>query len=123
VTESSEPKKGLIRRAVDAGKADLERSREAAAANAAAVAANPPPTAPSSVAPTPQQRFEYRVDQVRETMFGDKVKTDALEQVLTKRAREGWQLRTVTAANVGGRVGPGGVSGLLVVFERPVASA
>jgi hypothetical protein len=35
-------------------------------------------------------------------------------------AGDGWQLRTITAADVKGRVGPGGVDGLLVTFERPV---
>jgi hypothetical protein len=43
-----------------------------------------------------------------------------LAKLLNKEAGDGWQLRTITAADVKGRVGPGGVDGLLVTFERPV---
>jgi Domain of unknown function (DUF4177) len=32
----------------------------------------------------------------------------------------GWQLKAITSVEVKGRVGPGGVKGLLVTFERPV---
>jgi hypothetical protein len=64
------------------------------------------------------QSVEYRVDTLRETMFSDKIKHDALGNLLNQRAREGWQLKQVVPANVGGRVGPGGTSGLLVIFER-----
>lgn len=34
-------------------------------------------------------------------------------------AREGWLYKSMTAVDVKGRVGPGGVDGLIVVFERP----
>jgi hypothetical protein len=33
---------------------------------------------------------------------------------------QGWQLKAITSVEVKGRVGPGGVEGLLVTFERPV---
>jgi hypothetical protein len=36
------------------------------------------------------------------------------------RAAQGWQLKATTSVEVKGRVGPGGVEGLLVTFERPV---
>jgi hypothetical protein len=67
-----------------------------------------------------QQRYEYRVIQVREGLIGGKLSDDKLEKLLNKEAGDGWQLRTITAADVKGRVGPGGVDGLLVTFERPV---
>jgi Domain of unknown function (DUF4177) len=35
-------------------------------------------------------------------------------------AAQGWQLKSITSASVYGRVGPGGVEGLLVTFEAQV---
>jgi hypothetical protein len=67
-----------------------------------------------------QQRYEYRVVQIREGLIGGKLSDDKLEKLLNREARDGWQLRTITGADVKGRVGPGGVEGLLVTFERPV---
>jgi hypothetical protein len=43
---------------------------------------------------------------------------EKLERLLNDHAREGWQLKAITAAEIKGRVGPGGVEGLLVTFER-----
>lgn len=67
-----------------------------------------------------QQRFEYKVVQLREGLVGGKMSGDKLAKVLNDHAREGWQLRAVTAVDVKGRIGPGGVEGVLVTFERPV---
>jgi len=66
------------------------------------------------------QRFEYKVETVRSSMMGDKMDSGAIEDLLNKRAAHGWQLKTLTAAQVKGRIGPGGTEGLLAVFERPV---
>jgi predicted rRNA methylase YqxC with S4 and FtsJ domains len=66
-------------------------------------------------------RYEYRVVQVREGLVGGKLSADKLEKVLNEHAREGWQVKAVTAADVKGRLGPGSTEGLLVTFERPVA--
>jgi hypothetical protein len=66
------------------------------------------------------QRFEYHVVQLREGMIGGKLSDDKLEKLLNREAEDGWQLKAITAADVKGRVGPGGVDGLLVTFERPV---
>lgn len=66
-------------------------------------------------------RFEYKVEQLREGMIGGKMSPDKLEKLLNEHAREGWQLRAITAVDVKGRVGPGGVEGILVTFERPAA--
>jgi hypothetical protein len=65
-------------------------------------------------------RFEYVVDEVREGLMGGKMSGDKLEKVLNQRARDGWQLKAITSVEVKGRVGPGGVDGVLVTFERPV---
>lgn len=66
------------------------------------------------------QRFEYRVVELREKMIGGKMSGTRLEKILNTEAAEGWGLKTITTADVKGRVGPGGVDGLLLTFERPV---
>ncbi len=127
--ETPGEKRGLVQRAKDVAQRELEREREVRAIKQApAESTGPPPewlqahggpAAPPTAA-TPEQRFQYRVEIARETMFGDKIKHDSLQELLNKYALHGWQLKTITSANVGGRVGPGGTSGLLVTFERPV---
>lgn len=62
--------------------------------------------------------YTYKVVEVREKMLGGKMSGDRLEQLLNEHAREGWQLKAITSTEVKGRVGPGGVEGLLVTFER-----
>jgi Domain of unknown function (DUF4177) len=66
-------------------------------------------------------RYEYKVEELREGMIGGKMSGDKLEKVLNDNARDGWQLRAITSTDIKGRVGPGGVEGLLVTFERPVS--
>ncbi|SES48710.1 protein of unknown function [Pedococcus cremeus] len=65
-------------------------------------------------------RYEYKVVQLREGLIGGKMSADKLEKVLNEWAAQGWHLRTITTAEVKGRVGPGGTEGVLVTFERPV---
>jgi hypothetical protein len=65
-------------------------------------------------------RYEYKVEELREGMLGGKMSGDKLEKILNSRASEGWQLKAITSVEVKGRVGPGGVEGVLVTFERPV---
>lgn len=62
--------------------------------------------------------YEYKVVEIREKMIGGKMSGEKLENLLNDYARQGWQLKAITAAEVKGRVGPGGVEGLLVTFER-----
>ena len=69
------------------------------------------------------QRYEYKVETVRSSLVGDKMDSGGVEKLLNQRAEDGWQLKSLTAAQVKGRVGPGGTEGLLAVFERPVAAA
>jgi hypothetical protein len=64
-------------------------------------------------------RYEYKVEQIREGMIGGKMSGDKLEKVLNEHARQGWQLKAITSVEVKGRIGPGGVEGVLVAFERP----
>ena len=63
-------------------------------------------------------RYEYRVLQLRESMIGGKLSADKLENLLNDEAQQGWQLKAITSTEVKGRVGPGGVDGILVTFER-----
>jgi hypothetical protein len=66
------------------------------------------------------QRYTYKVVEVREKLVGGKMSGGKLEKLLNDHAADGWQLKAITSAEVKGRVGPGGVEGLLVTFERPV---
>ena len=63
--------------------------------------------------------FEYKVVELREGMVGGKMSGDKLEKTLNEHGRQGWQLKAVTAVEIKGRIGPGGVEGVLVTFERP----
>ena len=67
------------------------------------------------------ERFEYKVVELREAMIGGKMSGDKLQKVLNDNAGQGWQLKAITTAEVKGRLGPGGVEGVLVTFERRVA--
>ncbi|MFW3168532.1 DUF4177 domain-containing protein [Geodermatophilus sp. CPCC 206100] len=67
------------------------------------------------------QRFEYKVVELREGLMGGKMSGDKLEKVLNQHAREGWQLKAITSVEVKGRIGPGGVEGVLVTLERATA--
>jgi hypothetical protein len=66
-------------------------------------------------------RFESKVAELREGMVGGKMSGGKLEKVLNEHAQEGWQLKAITAVEIKGRVGPGGVEGVLVTFERQIA--
>jgi hypothetical protein len=70
--------------------------------------------------PGPMRRYEYRVLQLRESLIGGKLSADKLERLLNDEAQQGWQLKAITSTEVKGRIGPGGVEGLLVTLERPV---
>ena len=63
-------------------------------------------------------RYEYKVEEIREGMIGGKMSGDKLEQLLNEHGRQGWRLKSITSAEIKGRVGPGGVEGLIVTFER-----
>jgi Domain of unknown function (DUF4177) len=65
-------------------------------------------------------RYQYEVVELREGLMGGKMSGDKLQKVLNDHAEDGWQLKAITSVEVKGRVGPGGVEGLLVTFERPV---
>lgn len=65
-------------------------------------------------------RYEYKVLELREKMIGGKMSGEKLEKILNEHGSQGWQLKAVTSADVKGRLGPGGVEGLLVTFERQI---
>ncbi len=66
-----------------------------------------------------QQRYEYLVMTIREGLIGGSIKPGKVQDALNDKAKDGWQLKTLTAADVKGRVGPGASEGLLATFERP----
>jgi Domain of unknown function (DUF4177) len=53
-------------------------------------------------------------------MIGGKMSGEKLERILNEHAVQGWNLKAITTTEVKGRLGPGGVDGLLVTFERPI---
>jgi hypothetical protein len=63
--------------------------------------------------------YEYKVIELREGLLGGKMSGDKLEKILNDQADDGWQLKAITAVELKGRVGPGGVDGVLVTFEGP----
>lgn len=67
------------------------------------------------------ERFEYKVVELREKLLGGKMSGAKLEKILNEHAAEGWQLKAVTTAEIKGRIGPGGVEGVLITFERRAA--
>ena len=67
--------------------------------------------------------YEYRAISVRQKIFGDKIDVGEVDQTLNQWASQGWRVKSITEASVGGRLGPGGVSGLMIVFERRIANA
>jgi len=67
------------------------------------------------------QRYQYKVVELREALFGGKVSGSKLQNILNEHAAQGWQLKAITSAEVKGRVGPGGVEGVLITFERPLS--
>lgn len=67
------------------------------------------------------ERYEYKVLELREGLIGGKMSGEKLQKILNDEARQGWRLKAITSAEVKGRVGPGGVEGLLVTFERTIA--
>ncbi|MFL6118439.1 DUF4177 domain-containing protein [Actinophytocola sp.] len=64
------------------------------------------------------EKYEYKVVELREKLLGGKMSGAKLESVLNEHAAKGWQLKAITATEVKGRIGPGGVDGVLVTFER-----
>lgn len=67
------------------------------------------------------QRVEYRVVELRENRLGGALSGEKLEEILNDEARQGWRLKSITHADVKGRLGPGAVEGLMLTFERPMA--
>jgi hypothetical protein len=63
-------------------------------------------------------RYEYKVIELREGLLGGKMSGEKLQKILNEHAAQGWQLKAITAVEVKGRIGPGGVEGVLVTFER-----
>jgi hypothetical protein len=129
---AEEGKRGLLGRATDAVRTDLQRgrdesdevrqAREAQEAARAAQASEAAQTAADVRARwiATGEVYEYKVESIRESLIGDKIKTTDLEALLNRYAQDFWHVKSITSATVTGRLGPGGTSGLVIVFERRV---
>jgi hypothetical protein len=62
---------------------------------------------------------QYKVVELREGLMGGKMSGDKLEKILNEHGSKGWFLKSITSVEVKGRLGPGGVDGILVTFEKP----
>lgn len=124
--EGTPVQKGILRRAAEASQTQLEQRRESREQREQQAAVRAQQAATERAAWVQQalaaghSGIEYRVETVRETLVGDKINHAALAQLLNQRAMEGWTLKQMVGASVEGRVGPGGVGGMLLVFERPL---
>jgi predicted ABC-type sugar transport system permease subunit len=67
------------------------------------------------------ERYEYKVVELREGLIGGKMSGQKLQKALNEQAAMDWRLKAITAVEVKGRIGPGGVEGVLVTFERIVS--
>jgi hypothetical protein len=65
-----------------------------------------------------EQMPQYKVVELKESLIGGKMSGDKLEKVLNEHGSKGWTLKSITSVEVKGRVGPGGVEGILVTFEK-----
>lgn len=61
---------------------------------------------------------QYKVVELREGLMGGKMSGDKLEKMLNEHGAKGWFLKSITSVEVKGRLGPGGVDGILVTFEK-----
>ena len=62
--------------------------------------------------------MEYKVVELREWLIGGKMSAKKLEKELNDHAAKGWRYKSMTSLDVKGRIGPGGVDGVVIVFER-----
>ena len=58
-----------------------------------------------------------RIQFTPDLMPADVIGTNVIME--NEHGSKGWSLKAITAVEVKGRVGPGGVEGVLVTFERP----
>ncbi len=65
--------------------------------------------------------MEYKVVELRQALIGDKISGKKLEKLLNKEAQDGWLFKSMTSTDVKGRIGPGSVEGVVIIFERKLA--
>jgi hypothetical protein len=64
--------------------------------------------------------YDYRVVAIRQRMIGDKIDVGEVQKTLSDWAAQGWHVKSVIETSVAGRLGPGGVSGPMIIFERRI---
>ncbi len=51
--------------------------------------------------------YAYKVVEIREKLIGGKMSGDKLEKLLNEHGSQGWQRKSITSADIKGRIGPG----------------
>lgn len=69
------------------------------------------------------QQVEYRCEIVRSRVVGDRVDHHEVALAMNDVAAEGWRFTFALDTEVKARVGPGGMSGVMLFFERPGPAA
>lgn len=64
--------------------------------------------------------MEYRVIEIKDSLFRGKQSSAALENVLNQQAQQGWKFKSMMASDIKGRLGIGSTDGVLITFEREV---
>ena len=62
--------------------------------------------------------YEYRVIEVKDSMFRGKQSAESLQAMLNDMARYGWQFKHMITEDIKGRMGVGSTGGIIAVFER-----
>lgn len=62
--------------------------------------------------------YEYKCVEMRSKLFGGAISGEKLQKMLNEHGSQGWQLKSVSAVDVKGRIGSGGTDGLVITFER-----
>ena len=62
---------------------------------------------------------QYKVVELRESLFGGKMNGKKLEKTLNDEAKDGWELNQMAEADVKGRMGSGDTEGIVLIFEKP----
>lgn len=66
-------------------------------------------------------RYAFKVLELRETVFTGKNSGAELERILNEWGAVGWEVKSIVKGSVSGRLGPGGVGGMLVTLQIRIA--
>lgn len=61
--------------------------------------------------------YQYKVIEVKDSLFRGKQSGQALQNVINAEASQGWKLVQIMSEDIKGRMGLGSTSGVLILFE------